>query len=178
MKNNTKSGFIAKAGLIAALYATITIIVAPISSGQIQVRVSEALTVLPYFEPAAIVGLFIGCIVANAFVGNGPWDIVLGSILTLVAAILTWLIGKFFKSKKSKSVYYYIGPILALLPPVIINAFGVAFILKIVLELPYWISVIYVGAGQFIAVYLLGYPLLMMLFKSGFFTPLTDSQKD
>ena len=167
--DDTKTKFVAKAGIIAALYAAITILLAPISSGQIQVRVSEALTVLPYFEPAAIPGLFVGCLVANILVGNGPWDIALGPLLTLVAAILTWLIGLVFRKRKSLGLYYYVGPLLALVPPVVINAFGVAYILKIVLDLPYWITVLWVGIGQTIAVYALGYPLLLLLIKRNFF---------
>ncbi|MDP3013291.1 MAG: QueT transporter family protein, partial [Candidatus Subteraquimicrobiales bacterium] len=150
-----------KSAMIAALYAVLTIALAPISYGQLQVRVSEALTALAYFEPAAIPGLFIGCVLANIYGGLGLWDIFGGSTLTLLAALLTWLIGLFFKKKTKWHTYVYRGSLIGLLPPVAINAFGVAYILKIVLGLPYWASVVYVGIGQTIAVYLLGYPLLI-----------------
>jgi len=159
-----KTHFLTRAAVIAALYATLTILFAPMSYGQIQVRVSEALTALAYFEPAAIPGLYIGCLLANLYGGLGPWDIFLGSFLTLIAASLTWAIGMFFL-KTSQKTYIYRGSLLGLLPPVLINAFGVALILKIVLELPYWITVLYVGVGEAIAVYALGYPLLITLLK-------------
>jgi hypothetical protein len=75
--------------LIAAIYATVTIILAPISYGPIQVRVSEALTLLPYLWPQAIPGLFIGCLIANFAGGFGIIDVVFGSAATLIAAIIT-----------------------------------------------------------------------------------------
>jgi len=159
-----KTHFLTRAAAIAALYAALTILFAPISYGQIQVRVSEALTALAYFEPAAIPGLYIGCLLANLYGGLGPWDIFLGSFLTLAAASLTWAVGMFFL-KSSQKTYIYRGSLLGLLPPVLINAFGVALILKVVLELPYWITALYVGVGEAIAVYALGYPLLITLLK-------------
>ncbi|HEY4687217.1 MAG TPA: QueT transporter family protein [Candidatus Subteraquimicrobiales bacterium] len=165
-----KVNFLARGALIAALYAVITVALAPISYTQIQVRVSEALTVLPYIEGAAIPGLYIGVIIANIYGGLGPWDIFGGSFLTLIAATLTWLLGKFFRRYRSAR-FKYLGAAVALLPPVIINAFGVAYILKIVAKNPYWITVLFVGTGQTIAVYLLGYPLLLFLLRSKYFSP-------
>lgn len=164
--NRSKINFITRAALIAALYAALTILFAPISYGQIQIRISEALTVLAYFEPAAVVGLFGGCMIANVYGGLGPIDIFFGSFLTLLAAILTRQIGKRFLKRQDKGGLY-LGPFLSLLPPVLINAFGVALILKLVLDLPYLISVLYVGLGQAMAVYMLGYPLLIILLKRG-----------
>lgn len=161
--------FLARAAVIAALYAVLTIVLAPISFGQIQCRVSEALTVLPYLEPAAIPGLFLGCMIANVYGGYGPWDIFGGSVLTLAAALLTWLIGSRFRKTSSPFFYYSIGPFVALLPPVIFNAFGVAFILMVVAKLPYWLTAVYVGAGEAIAVYGLGLPLLKFLLKRNIF---------
>ncbi|MDI6821927.1 MAG: QueT transporter family protein [Actinomycetota bacterium] len=165
--------FLTRGAIIAALYAAITILLAPISYGPLQVRVSEALTVLPYLEPAAVPGLFVGCIFANIYGGLGPWDIFGGSLLTLIAAFLTWQIGRIFRKSASPVIHYYFGPLLALLPPVIINAFGVACILMVVLKVPYWITALYVGIGQSIAVYILGYPLLLILLKGGFPTGLS-----
>lgn len=143
-----------RGAIIAAVYAALTILLAPISYGPVQVRVSEALTVLPFFEPAAIPGLFLGCIIANIYGGNGLWDIIGGSLLTLAAAYLTWKIRK---------------PALALLPPVILNGFGVAYILMVVLRVPYWLTVGYVSLGESVAVYLLGYPFLIYILKRGIF---------
>ncbi len=134
--------------LIAAVYVTVTMMFQAISFGIIQVRISEALTVLPYFTPIAIWGLFIGCFLANLLGGFGLYDIVFGSLATLVAAFLT--------SKMPKA---YLAP----LPPVVVNALVVGGYLSIILHQPYWFAAFYVGLGQVIACYALGYPLLLFL---------------
>ena len=140
-------------GIIGSLYAVITIILAPISYGPIQVRVSEALTVLPYLTPAAIPGLFIGCALANIYGGLGIYDIVGGSLCTLLAAFLTFLCSR---TKR---------PILAPLPPVLVNAFGVSLYLHFLFQFPYWLTVMYIGVGQIVACFILGYPLLKIILK-------------
>ena len=76
---------LALSGLVAALYAVTTILFAPISYGYVQVRISEALTVLPFFFPQAVFGIFVGCLFANLFGGFGILDVVLGSAATLLA---------------------------------------------------------------------------------------------
>jgi len=146
---------IAYAGIIGALYAVLTIALSPISYGVYQVRVAEALTVLPFLYPFAIIGLFIGCLLANIFGGNGLQDIVFGSVFTLVAGYLTYLTSKI----KSEEV----GIALAPLPPVIINAFGVAIYLSKITGMSYFFVVQMIGAGQLIACYILGIPLLLLL---------------
>ena len=90
---------IAFAGIIAALYAVLTISLAPISYGVYQIRVAEALTILPFVYPIAMIGLFVGCLVANIFGGNGLPDIVFGSLFTLLAGYLTYLTSK-IRSRK------------------------------------------------------------------------------
>jgi uncharacterized membrane protein len=150
---NLSTKYIAQVGIIGSLYAVITIILAPISYGPIQVRVSEALTVLPYLTPAAIPGLFVGCVLANIYGGLGIYDIIGGSLCTLLAAFLT-----FISSKTRK-------PILAPLPPVLVNAFGVSLYLHFLFQLPYWFTVIYIGIGEIAACFVLGYPLLRIILK-------------
>ena len=147
--NMKKIHLIAEAAVIAAMYAALTILI-PGGSGQIQVRVSEALTILPFFTPAAIPGLFVGCLIANFFVGNGPYDIIFGSLATLLAAFLTWKIHI---------------KLLAPLPPVVINAVAVAVILKLAVNAPFIITMAFVALGELIACYGLGYPLLLLLSK-------------
>ena len=139
-----------RVALIAAIYVTINIILAPISYGPLQVRVSEALTVLPFIDPAAIGGLFLGCILSNLWGGLGVIDIFGGSLCTLIAAFCT---------------YHMKKPILAPLPPVVVNAFGVSLYLHILFGLPYLLTVLYIGVGQIIACYVIGYPLLRVLLK-------------
>lgn len=147
---------LAIAGIIGALYAVLTILLAPISYGPIQVRIAEALTILPFFFPQAIPGLFVGCMAANIFGGYGPIDIFGGSFITLLAAFVTWWAGNINK------------PWLAPLPPVVFNAVGVSLYLHILSGLPYWLTVLYIGVGQTIACYGLGLPLLYYLRKKDF----------
>lgn len=146
-----KQTYLTRGALIAAIYIILNIIFAPISYGPVQVRIAEALVVLPFIEPSAVIGLFIGCILANIYGGLGILDVLGGSLCTLVAAYLT------YKMKNPK---------LAPLPPVLINAFGVSLYLHLLFEIPYWLTVLYIGIGEFIACYILGYPLLILLMNN------------
>ncbi len=136
--------------MIAAVYVVLTLIFAPISYGMIQVRISEALMVLPFFTTAAIPGLFVGCLIANIFGGLGMPDIIFGSLATLLSAYLV-----------SKIDNKYLVP----MPPIIVNAYVVGFVLHYVLALPLYMTVLWVGIGQVIACYGLGLPLLLFLEK-------------
>ncbi|NLC17101.1 MAG: QueT transporter family protein [Clostridiales bacterium] len=139
---------IVRGAIIAALYAGLTILLQPISYGPIQFRVSEALTILPLFFVEAIPGLAVGCFLANAYM-YGPIDMILGSLATLVAAILT---------RYSKKIW------LGVVPPVVINAFTVPIILLLVgEEIGYWLCVATVLAGQAGAVIGIGVPLYFAL---------------
>ena len=89
MKNKNLS-FMTQAAMIAAIYVVLTYIFAPFSFGEVQVRISEALTILPIFTPAAIPGLFVGCLIGNILGGAILPDIVFGSIATLIGAFFTW----------------------------------------------------------------------------------------
>ena len=136
--------------MIGAIYATMTIIFAPISYGMVQVRVSEMLMILPFFTPAAIPGLFIGCIIANIFGGFGLLDVIFGSLATLLSAFLV-----------SKIANKYLAPF----PPVIVNAIIIGLVLHVVLDLPLYLTILWISFGQFIACYGLGLPLLLLLEK-------------
>ncbi|MBN2852615.1 MAG: QueT transporter family protein [Clostridia bacterium] len=142
--------FLVQAAVIGSLYAALTLLLAPFSFGYMQVRVSEALTVLAFFTPAAVPGLFIGCILANIIGGFGIIDIVFGSLATLTAAYLT------YKMKNR---------LLAPLPPVIINGLIVGYIISFYLDIPLWLGIVSVTAGEAIACYGLGLPLLLLLEK-------------
>jgi uncharacterized membrane protein len=143
--------FMAEAGIIAALYFALTMASIPISYMTPQVRISEALCVLPFFTPAAVPGLFIGCLLSN-LAGSplGPYDIIFGSLATLAAAFAA----RYIRPK-------WLVP----LPAVVINAFVVAGILQYYLGILYWESVLWVAAGEAIACYALGLPLLLALDK-------------
>jgi uncharacterized membrane protein len=143
--------YLVEAAVIAAMYAALTILI-PGGSGQIQIRVSEALTVLAYFTPAAIPGLFIGCLTANIFVGAGIYDVVFGSLATLIAAVLT-----------NKMPSKYLAP----LPPIVTNAVIVALVLKLSINAPLLVTMGFVALGELIACYGLGYPLILFMEKQG-----------
>lgn len=149
---NQKTQFLVQAAVIAAVYAVLTLAFAPIGfgAGMVQVRISEAMTILPFFTPAAIPGLFIGCVIANLFSPIGPLDVVVGSLASLLAAYLTYRMPK---------------RILAPLPPVVVNALAIGALIHYVLGFPLVLSMAAVAAGQLIACYGLGYPLLLFLNK-------------
>ena len=86
----SRPAFITCAAAIAAVYVVLTLVFAPISYGEVQVRISESLTILPFFTPAAVPGLFIGCLIANITGGAIIWDIIFGSVATLIGAIGTY----------------------------------------------------------------------------------------
>lgn len=144
--------YLVQGAIIAALYTALTLILAPISFGPLQCRVAEALTILPFFTPAAVPGLFIGCAISNVFGGFGLPDIIFGSIATLAAAYCTYKI-------KNK----WLAP----LPSVIINALVIGIMLSVMLELPPIITILEVGVGQILACYGIGLPLLLVLQKYG-----------
>lgn len=149
MKSITK--YLTVSALIGAIYAVLTVLLAPISYGPMQVRVAEGLTVLPFLFPQAIPGLYIGCMVANIWGGFGPIDIFGGSALTLIAALLTYWLRRFNK------------PWLAPVPPVLLNAFGVGYYLHILTDIPVWVSIGWVGLGEAVACVVIGLPLLYAL---------------
>lgn len=112
---NKKVRFITQAAIIAAIYAVLTLVTWQFSSYEIQVRVAEALCVLIYYTPAAVPGMFVGCLISNIFMGT-PVDMVFGSLATLIAALITTRI-----PRKAKMLYP--------LPTVIVNAVIVPLIL-------------------------------------------------
>ncbi|MBE7062721.1 MAG: QueT transporter family protein [Clostridia bacterium] len=138
--------------IIAAVYAALTLVLSPISMGAVQCRISEALTILPLFTPVAIPGLFIGCLIANVFLGS-VYDIVFGSLTTLLAAFLTW------KCRKNKYI--------AMLFPVVLNAVIVGGYIGLFLDnsMAVWLCMAMVGLGQAVACYGLGLPLYKILKK-------------
>lgn len=150
MKEN-KVTFLTQAALIAAVYVVLCVVFAPISYGEIQVRIAEALVILPFFTPAAIPGLFIGCFLSNLIGGSILVDMVFGSIATLIGAVGSWYL------RKSK--------VLVLLPPIIANTLIVPFVLfyGYGVNLPIPFMMLTVGIGEVIAVAVLGSILLNVL---------------
>lgn len=154
MKRNAKVLFMAQAAMIAAIYVVLTIVFAPFSFKEIQVRVSEALTILPVFTPAAIPGLFIGCLLSNILGGCIVPDIIFGSIATLIGAAGTYLL-------RRQNLY------VALLPPIVSNMVLVPFVLRFGYQVPLPIPVLMltVGLGEIISCGILGRILHNILAK-------------
>jgi len=145
--------FITQAAVIAAIYVVLTMIAAgfDLASGMIQVRFSEALTVLPYFTPAAIPGLAIGCLISNTVTGCMLPDVIFGTLATLLGAIGSWYL------RRSK--------ILVTIPPVIANALIIPFILTYAYKIPGGIplQMLTVGAGEVLSCMVIGSVLLRAL---------------
>lgn len=140
--------------MIAAIYVVLTFVANAfgLANYAVQVRFSEALTILPYFTPAAIPGLFVGCIISNTLTGCALMDIVFGSIATLIGAVCT------YKLRKIK----WLAPV----PPIVANAIIVPFVLKYAYGIePLWFSFVTVTAGEIISCGVLGMVLLLSLQK-------------
>ena len=145
--------FITQAAMIAALYVVLTVFINAfnLASGAIQIRISEALTILPYFTPAAIPGLFVGCLISNLVTGCLPMDVVFGSLATLIGAVGTYLLRK----------YKFAAPV----SPILANMAIIPFVLMYVYSVPdaYWFLLITIGVGELISCGVLGMILLFAL---------------
>lgn len=153
--NNKKVLYLAQGAVIAALYIVLTFVANALGLANyaVQVRFSEALTILPYFTSSSIPGLFIGCLLSNILTGCAVPDIIFGSIATLIGAICTYLL-----RKKSK----YLAPI----PPIVSNMIIVPIVLKYAYGIePLWFSVVTVTIGEIISCGILGLLLLNALKK-------------
>lgn len=153
--NIKKIMFLTHAALIAALYVVLTMIANAmgLANYAIQIRFSEALTILPIFTPAAVPGLFIGCLLSNLLTGCAIPDIIFGSLATLLGALGTLILRK----------HKWLAPI----PPIAANTLIIPFILAYVYQfegsLPYFM--ITVGIGEIISCGILGILLLNILQK-------------
>lgn len=158
MKKETR--FITEGALIAALYIALTFLsrAVGLDSGAIQLRLSEALTVLPVFTSAAVPGLFVGCLLANLLTGCAVWDIVFGAVATLLGAVGTRI---FTKNKKR----------LAPLCPIITNTAIIPVILKTVYgtKMAYPVLCLAIFIGELISCGILGQALIGIIERSGVF---------
>ena len=168
MNKQARTRRIAVSALIAAIYAVITVTLAPLSYGAVQFRVSEALTVLPFLIPSSVWGLTVGCVLANLYTGS-VLDIVFGSLATLLAGLVTAYFGKKGNTVKNR--------LLGCLPPVLFNAVIVGAVLTWGYQIrpfpgalaSYGFNALTVGLGELGVLYLLGYTLLRQLPRVKFF---------
>ena len=164
------------AGVIGAIYAALTLALGEFGYGPIQLRIAEALCILPFFFPFSVWGLFVGCLAAN-LMSPYPLDIVVGPVATLLAALCTMQLGRVGRGGISVKV-------LACLPPVVFNAVFIgaliAYYLVSVGEALSFLSAfvlsgLTVGAGEAIVMYAVGLPLLVFLSKSRAFNNMATS---
>lgn len=168
---------IAVAAVVGAAYAVLTIALAPISYAAVQLRVSEALCILPYFFPGTAWGLFAGCFLANLITGN-IFDILFGSLATLFAGLITAWLGQPARRAladpgvASLDAHTYIpGQLLACFMPVVFNAVIVGAVITGAYEGMnifrhfglFAVNGAWVGLGELIVLYVIGFPLMRYL---------------
>ncbi len=155
MRERTPARILTLGAVIAALYVTLTFLTAQLglSSGIIQLRLSEALCALPIFFPAAVPGLAVGCLLANLLTGGIVLDVVFGALATLLGALGTHTLRR--------------HPRLALLPPILSNALIIPWILRFGYGMPdaIWWMTITIGLGELLSAGVLGYLLYLALKK-------------
>lgn len=154
MSKTTK--YLSQAALIAAIYVILCFIFSPISFSAVQVRIAEAMCVMPYFTPAGIPGVTIGCLLANILMGANIFDIIFGTLATLIGAAFAYLIRK----------HRYLVP----LPTIISNTLIIPFVLKYAYAeaLPIFLLMLSIAAGELISCGALGILLLKVLGRPAF----------
>lgn len=148
------------AAMIASIYVVLSFAINAfgLASGAIQIRVSEALTILPFFTFAAIPGLTIGCFLFNLLSGAALLDVIFGPVATLIGATLSYLIGK--KAKQLKTLRFLVP-----VPPILANAFIIPWVLRTAYGMTdaYWYMFATVGIGEILSCGILGLVLLYAL---------------
>ena len=153
MNHKVSTYFTTQGALIAAAYVALTITFAPFSFKEIQVRISEALTILPVFTPSAVPGLTVGCLLANILGGAEFLDVIFGTLATLIGAVGT----RMLRNRK---------PVLAVIPPIVANMLIIPFVLRYAYDIPLPIPLMMltIGIGETISCGILGLLLYKVLF--------------
>ena len=162
---NKKTVYLTQGAVIAAAYVALTYVSAAmgLASGAIQVRLSEVLTILPVFTPAAVPGLYIGCLLANLLTGCALWDVVFGSVATLLGAVGTYFIGR--KNKWLAPVFPILANVL-IVPPILMYVYG---------SPDSWpFLCLTVGIGEIVSCGILGLLLHRLVEKTGVFKLMTS----
>jgi len=155
--NNTKTvKRLVRTAIIAALYAAITLALAPISYGPVQFRMSEIMVLLAFFDPFYIGGLTLGCFIANILGPNGVPDVIFGTLATFISVYAISLTGKFVKNNKASII-------IASLWPTIFNGVIVGWMLNYLYQLPLILSIGEVAIGEFVVVTIVGVPVIKLI---------------
>ena len=151
MNHKASSFLVAQGAMIAAAYVVLTVAFAPFSFKEIQIRISESLTILPMFTPAAVPGLAVGCLLANILGGAVLADIIFGSLATLIGAVGT----RMLRDR---------NPVLAVIPPIVANMLIVPFMLRYAYGVPLPIPLLMgtIGIGETVSCGILG----LLLYKA------------
>lgn len=175
-KNARQAALYAAVGaMTAALYVALTLLCSTVglSSMAIQVRLSEALCILPYYFPAAVPGLFVGCLLANLLTGAVIWDVLFGSLATLVGALGARGLSRVARRAESAGLSRSARACRSLLPlpTVVANTVVVPLVLKFAYDLPDALPFLFltVGLGEVVSAWLLGLCLLAVIRKSRVF---------
>lgn len=162
---NKKVLFITQAAMIAAIYVVLTVFISAfnLASGSIQVRISEALTILPVFTPAAIPGLFVGCLLSNLITGCHPLDVTFGSLATLIGAVGTYYISNRYwnYAGKARIIRKFLAPLFPIAANTVIVPQVLYFVYQIPGSIPFFMLT--VGIGEIISCGVLGIILMSVL---------------
>ncbi|MBE6062134.1 MAG: QueT transporter family protein [Clostridium butyricum] len=155
MKNNTAKRLV-RTAIIAAIYAVITLALAPISYGNLQFRVSEIMVLLAFFDPFYIGGLTLGCFIANILGPNGLPDIIFGTLATFISVYAISITGKYVKNNT-------LALVIASLWPTIFNGIIIGWELNYIADLPLLLTMAQVAIGEFVVVTIVGVPVIKLI---------------
>ena len=154
MKNDLTKR-LTRTALIAAIYAVVTLAIAPFAYGNIQFRVSEVLVLLAVFDPLYIGGLTLGCLIANLLGPNGPMDVIFGTLATFISVYAIYLTGKLIKNYKIKLL-------VASIWPTVFNGLIIGWMLNKLYGLPLILSIGEVALGELVVITCIGVPLFLV----------------
>lgn len=158
MQNKISTKRLVTVAAVAAIYAVLTVALAPISYGNIQFRVSELLVLLAFFDPFYIGGLTLGCLIANLLGPNGMMDVIFGTLATFISLSAISLTARFTKGNR-------LGLIIASLWPTLFNAVIIGWMLHYLFKLPLALTMLQVGLGELVVVTLVGVPVFMLIMQ-------------
>lgn len=152
---NTLTKRLTRTAIIAAIYAVVTLAIAPFAYGNVQFRISEILVLLAVFDPLYIGGLTLGCLIANILGPNGPLDVLFGTLATFISVYAIYLTGKFINNYKVKLLISSIWP-------TIFNGLIIGWMLNKLYGLPLILSMVEVALGELVVITFIGVPLFLI----------------